>query len=251
MNLDGPSLGLFLRINTHNSDLSKSCMDLLSSGDPSRPHVHRSQEVQHYPDTFKGKAPPLYNSGDIAISSPNPYSVQENPSKNRILRVFCEDISNADTVLKAFNSINTTSGQSEDPYNKPNFSKVIADRFIPDIQRSGTNSFILLSETQNPQIIVYSPDESKPYHWFAIHDDYTFFLVATQTDPIALQEYIFDTIPGAYIFSMGGLQSLHVAFHSIFVCQKYRRLERSTDRDAGKFRALAGVEEYLSRLANA
>ena len=108
-------------------------------------------------------------------------------------------------------------------------------------------------ESKNPQIVLYTPDDSKPFHWFAVHNDYTFFLITTQSDPVIMQEYISDTIPGSYIFAMGSIQNNYIAFHSLFLCQKYRRLERSLGidkRSIGGLRALAGVEEYLARLSS-
>ena len=247
------TLGVFLRINTRNSIFENACLDLFSQG-VNPLYLHRSQETPHYPETFASSNGTHFNSGDLVVIDTTLMSSQQNPSKNRTLRVFSNAAKDIPIILNGFNRINESTDSNKNyQLNKPSFSSVINERFIPGIKESNVESFILLVESKNPQIVLYTPDDSKPFHWFAVHNDYTFFLITTQSDPVIMQEYISDTIPGSYIFAMGSIQNNYIAFHSLFLCQKYRRLERSLGidkRSIGGLRALAGVEEYLARLSS-
>lgn len=237
----------FLRINTHNTLVADTCMSLLRECGSNL--VIKNKESDHYPGTFKTPEPPKFNSGDILMLSDSQHHYQENPSKNRILRAFCDGPETADSIFSSFNRINmNTENSGYTDLDKPKFSDVIEKRFIPWVRPLVNSPFIFIAETRNPQIIVYAGENDKPFNWLTIHDEYTYLLIATQMSLEEVQDLLMPQLPGCFVFCMA-VSGKHVAFHHQFLAQKYRRLEASCDKTAGKLRALAGVEQYLNRLS--
>lgn len=255
---NSPLFSLFLRINTQSTLMADTCMSLLCDGNNSY-IVKNTENDNHFPGTFKENQIPRFNSGDMLLSNDCPNFFQENPSRNRILRAFCAGNSEADEIFSAFNQINLSNehaGFMQLP--KPTFSEVISERFLNRVRTSVKTPFIFISETKNPQIIMY-PGDGKPFNWIAIHDDYTYLLIATQKSYEEIQDLIVPHIPGCYVFYMA-VSGTNLAFHPLFITQKFRRLEKSTSTQSssegsksnfsGNLRALAGVEEYLNRLSS-
>ena len=237
------TFGLFLRIDTKNFGFANSLVSILSKDKTFRTiksTLHKPADQKHVPP---------YNSNDIVVSVDNlAETVQEIPSKGKVLRCITTDQEYGPEILKLFNIINLKEPVQSNFENKPTFSQIIKDKFVPPLFKDINQQFLIFVDTKNPQVLVGNKQDY-PFEWYVIHDEYTVLLIAT-TDVSLKKEFL--SIPGSNLFNFALPDANYcTVFHPVFLTQKFRRSARSCAEAAGKFRAITGIEEYLIRLTAA